>query len=91
MIYLYAFGYCISLAPIVWLYPSEIMPAKIACSGYISIYFWGTILQLVFPIMQLDIKIYGCFFLFASVCFIGLFISHFSIIETKGKTKDEIE
>lgn len=86
------FGFGISLGPIVWLYIPEILPSQKGVSlASLHLFFWASIVGLVFPTIVDGIGLNGAFMMFTGLnCLSLLFIIVF-IKETKGKTIQEID
>ncbi len=99
LIYLFIFGYGISLGPIVWLYLAEILPSKGISVATLVVFSSSTSLTFLFPILKDSIGINGLFFLYASLrlqiylyySFLGLIFIIIFVKETKSKSKLEIE
>lgn len=39
----------------------------------------------ILPLMVQSLELYGCMFIFSSICFVGLFVIVLFLPETKGK------
>jgi len=87
--------YSFSLAPIVWVLISEIFPNRVRGVGMgISVFFlwFGTFtLTFSFPLLNEGIGTAYTFWLYGAICFLGFFIVKKYLVETKGKTLEEIE
>lgn len=87
--------YAMSLAPITWVVLSEIFPNKIrgaamaAATGVLWIA--STLLVLFFPWINKTFNLYGAFWIYAVICFGGFLFVRQKLIETKGKSLEELE
>lgn len=87
--------YASTLAPITWVVLSEIFPNRIRgvamAVATFSLWTASMLLTFFFPIINNAIQASGSFWLFAILCFGGfIFIKH-KLVETKGKSLEEIE
>ncbi len=87
--------YSLTLAPVVWVVLSEIFPNRIrgmaVAIATFALWSANALLAFSFPIINKTIQISGSFWLFASICVLGLIFIIFRTKETKGKTLEEIE
>ncbi|MCF6768038.1 sugar porter family MFS transporter [Thiotrichales bacterium 19S11-10] len=91
----YIFAFAISLGPITWVICAEIFPLEIRDFGMTvtTMANWiGATLVVRFSLSIMDsLGGYVLFFIFATCCFLGLFLVKFFTPETKGVTLEEIE
>jgi sugar porter (SP) family MFS transporter len=87
--------YGMSLAPVTWVVISEIFPNRIrgaAMSVAVSsLWIACFILTYTFPLLNKGLGPAGTFWLYASICVLGLAFIFFRLPETKGKTLEDIE
>ena len=87
--------YAMTLAPVVWVVLSEIFPNKIrgAAMAVATFALWtaNAMLAFFFPIVNKTLSTSGTFWLFAFICLAGFIFIKYKVIETKGKTLEEIE
>ena len=87
--------YASTLAPITWVVLSEIFPNRIRglamAVATFSLWAASMLLTFFFPIINNIIQASGSFWLFAIICFVGFFFIKNKLLETKGKTLEEIE
>lgn len=87
--------YSFSLAPIVWVLLSEMFPNRIRGAAMsIAVFFlWiGSFsLSYTFPILNEGIGTAWTFWVYGIICFIGYFIIRKYLVETKGKSLEQIE
>lgn len=82
----------IGLIPIPYVIIAEVLPQKIRligttiCTTTVSL--WAAIILNQFPYLLVNLHLYGCMWLFASVAIFGLLFTIFFVPETKGKTLD---
>lgn len=92
---MYISMFSIGWGPVPWLYMSEILPAKVrgTCSGLATAVNWSVsfLVTKFFTDLQNLIKPYGVFFLFSGTNFFGVLFVLIFIIETKGRSLEEIE
>nr|CAH0110442.1 unnamed protein product [Daphnia galeata] len=83
------------VGPLPWLVAGEVMPAKFKGPGSSIVAFtnWITsfIVTKVFIDMQRSLTNAGTFWVFGSLCFIGILFGVFILPETKGKTPEQIQ
>lgn len=91
----YVSGYQLGFGPISWLIISEIFPLKTrtqALSVAVICNFGSNlIVSATYLSLQNLITISGAYFLFGGVAFVSLLFVIFFVIETKGKTLEQIE
>lgn len=87
--------YASTLAPITWVVLSEIFPNRIRGVGMavatFSLWTASMLLTFFFPIINNAIHASGSFWLFAVICFSGFFFIKNKLVETKGKSLEQIE
>ncbi len=87
--------YAMSLAPITWVILSEIFPNRIrgAAMAAATSVLWiaSTLLVLLFPFIRKAVNISGAFWIYAVICIIGFLFIRSRLIETKGKSLEEVE
>lgn len=93
-IFLYVFMFGFGLGPVFWSYVPEILPLKARALGMGVItftqYLLNAIFSLVFPIILEKIGIY-IFLFFAALSLFAVFYIHKYVLETKGRSLEEIE
>ncbi len=84
-----------TLAPVTWVVLSEIFPNKVRGAAMamatFSLWIASALLTFFFPIVNSIIEASGSFWLFALICTLGFFFIKNQLVETKGKTLEEIE
>ncbi len=94
-IFLYVGAYQVSFGPIAWLLVGEVFPTKVRSQavGIATLLNFGSnfivSLNLPYAIEQIGIK--STYFGFASIGILSVASIYFSVVETKGKTLEEIE
>ena len=87
--------YAMTLAPITWVVLSEIFPNSIRGSAMAvataSLWVACFILTYTFPWLNKILNSYGTFWLYAFICIVGFVYIKRKLIETKGKTLEEVE
>ncbi len=87
--------YAMTLAPVTWVILSEIFPNKIRgmamAVATFALWIGNTLLAYFFPIINKNLNASGSFWLFALICFAGYVFIKFKVVETKGKTLEQIE
>ncbi len=87
--------YAMTLAPITWVILSEIFPNSVRGSAMAvataSLWVACFILTYTFPWLNKTLNSYGTFWLYAFICIIGFVYIKRKLIETKGKTLEEVE
>lgn len=93
-IFLYVFMFGFGLGPVFWSYVPEILPMKARALGVGVItftqYLLNAIFSLVFPMILEKIGI-NIFYFFAALSFFAVIYIHKHVLETKGKSLEEIE
>jgi SP family arabinose:H+ symporter-like MFS transporter len=83
------------MGPIPWVVISEIFPTKIRGSAMAlaTVILWGSdfVVAQTFPMLQSSIGLTYTFWLYSLCSFIGLIVSWKLVVETKGRTLEEIE
>jgi len=87
--------YAMTLAPVTWVVLSEIFPNKVRGAAMAAATFalWtgNALLAYFFPIINNKAGASGSFWIFALICVAGFFYIKARLIETKGKSLEEIE
>jgi len=87
--------YAMTLAPVTWVVLSEIFPNKVrgAAMAVATFALWtgNALLAYFFPIINNKVNASGSFWIFALICVAGFFFIKTRLIETKGKSLEEIE
>jgi SP family arabinose:H+ symporter-like MFS transporter len=87
--------YAMTLAPVTWVVLSEIFPNKVrgAAMAMATFALWSgnALLAYYFPIINNKVGASGSFWIFALICVAGFFYIKARLIETKGKSLEEIE
>lgn len=87
--------YGMTLAPVTWVVLSEIFPNKIrgAAMAVATFALWSgnALLAYFFPIINNKVNASGSFWIFALICVAGFFYIKSRLIETRGKSLEEIE
>jgi SP family sugar porter-like MFS transporter len=87
--------YAMSLAPVVWVFLSEIFPNRIRGAAMavsvFSLWLACTALTFTFPILNDRLGAHGTFWLYGTICAIGFLVILFKLPETKGKSLEEIQ
>jgi SP family sugar porter-like MFS transporter len=87
--------YSFSLAPIVWVLLSEMFPNRIRGAAMsiavFTLWFGSFSLSYTFPILNEGIGTAWTLWIYGIICFVGFFIIRKNLVETKGKSLEEIE
>ncbi|MDF1576117.1 MAG: sugar porter family MFS transporter [Bacteroidales bacterium] len=87
--------YAMTLAPVTWVVLSEIFPNKVrgAAMAVATFALWtgNLLLAYFFPLINNKIHASGSFWLFSLICVAGFFYIKARLIETRGKSLEEIE
>lgn len=87
--------YAMTLAPLTWVVLSEIFPNKVrgAAMAVATFALWSgnALLAYFFPMINNKINASGSFWIFALICAAGFFYIKTRLIETKGKSLEDIE
>ena len=87
--------YAATLAPVTWVVISEIFPNRIRGTAMsVSVFFlWLAcfVLTYTFPILKESFGAGNTFWIYAVICVGGLFLVHFRLPETKGRSLEQIE
>lgn len=87
--------YAVSLAPVTWVLISEIFPNRLRSAGVsaavASLWAASFALTYSFPLLMRFASMAGTFFIYSGVCFLGAVLVYAFVLETKGKTLEEIE
>ncbi|KAF0304858.1 Facilitated trehalose transporter Tret1-2 [Amphibalanus amphitrite] len=88
-------GFGIGFGPITYLYMGEILPpdVKNLASGIAIFFNWGTsfLTTLTFEPLEDAISPAGTFWMYACLCLIGAVILQLTLVETRGKTLEQIQ
>ncbi|KAH8325133.1 hypothetical protein KR074_002730, partial [Drosophila pseudoananassae] len=92
---IYVIGFSMGFGPIPWLMMGEILPAKVRgpAASMVTAFNWACtfIVTKTFQDMIDLLGTHGAFWVFAGVCFVGVFFVIFFVPETRGWTLEEIE
>lgn len=92
---LFIVSFSMGFGPIPWMMMAELFPVEYrgTATGITVITNWMLVfvVTLCFPIMQVAIGIYSCFWFFAGFMVLGTIFVFFLIPETKGKTISQIQ
>ena len=87
--------YAMTLAPITWVILSEIFPNSVRGSAMAvataSLWIACFVLTYTFPWLNKTLNSFGTFWLYAFICILGFVYIKRKLIETKGKTLEEVE
>lgn len=87
--------YALTLAPTTWVVLSEIFPNRVrgVAMSIATFFLWSAcfILTYTFPSLNEGLGASGTFWLYGAICLVGFFFMRKYLIETKGKTLEEIE
>lgn len=87
--------YAMTLAPVTWILLSEIFPNRIRglamAIATFSLWTASAFLTYFFPIINKAIGAAGSFWIFSALCFFGAIFIKVKLIETKGKSLEEVE
>ncbi|MBA7578830.1 D-xylose-proton symporter [subsurface metagenome] len=90
----YVASFCISIGIVIWVYLSEIFPTKIRgrALSIATMVLWlsNVVITQVFPWMLEKIQ-GNIFYVFTFICLLAFLFVKYMIIETKGRTLEEIE
>ncbi|WP_270765841.1 sugar porter family MFS transporter [Lacticaseibacillus rhamnosus] len=93
-IFVYVFAFSFGLGPVFWSYVPEILPLKARALGMGVItftqYLFNGILSLIFPMLIEALGI-NVFYIFAALSALAVFYIHKIVLETKGRTLEDIE
>jgi sugar porter (SP) family MFS transporter len=92
-LYIAAFG--VSWGPVVWVMLAEIFPLKVrgAAMGVATVLLWGSnfVVSLTFPILLASVGVGPLFLGFSVLCAAAFFFVRAFVVETKGRSLEEIE
>ncbi|CAK1601949.1 unnamed protein product [Parnassius mnemosyne] len=92
---IYLLGFSLAFGPIPWLMMGEILPAKIrgAAASICTSFNWLCTFTVTKTFHNIIVAIgpSGTFWLFGSICFVGLFFVVVCVPETRGKSLEQIE
>ncbi|KAJ0170751.1 hypothetical protein K1T71_013523 [Dendrolimus kikuchii] len=92
---LFIISFSMGFGPIPWMMMAELFPVEFrgTATGFTVITNWVLVfvVTLCFPILQVAIGIYSCFWIFAAIMIVCIFFVFFLIPETKGKTISQIQ
>ena len=87
--------YAMTLAPVTWVVLSEIFPNRVrgAAMAVATFALWSgnALLAYFFPIINNRVNASGSFWIFALICVAGFFYIRARLIETRGRSLEEIE
>lgn len=86
--------YATSLAPVTWVLIAEIFPnhirARATTVAVVALWAAYFVLVFTFPILAQKLGAYGPFYMYAGICVLGFLFVRTRVVETKGKTLEEI-
>ncbi|XP_026285299.1 facilitated trehalose transporter Tret1 isoform X2 [Frankliniella occidentalis] len=92
---LYVVGFSVGFGPVPWLMMGEILPANIrgSAASLATAFNWSCVflVTLTFENIMTSIGKHNGYWMFAGVCFVGLFFVIFFVPETQGKSLEDIE
>jgi len=87
--------YAMTLAPVTWVVLSEIFPNRVrgAAMAVATFALWSgnALLAYFFPVINNRVNASGSFWIFALICVAGFFYIRARLIETRGRSLEEIE
>ncbi len=87
--------YAVSLAPVTWVVISEIFPNRIRAEAVslavTALWIACFVLTYTFPLLNAAISAAGVFFVYASICLVGLVYLSLRLPETRNRSLEEIE
>ncbi len=87
--------YGTTLAPVTWVLLSEIFPNRIRATAMsiatFSLWIGCTVLTMTFPMLNSTLKASGTFWLYGAICILGFFFVRKMLVETKGKSLEQLE
>jgi MFS transporter, SP family, xylose:H+ symportor len=87
--------YATSLAPVTWVLITEIFPnhirARATTVAVVALWAAYFVLAFTFPILADKLGAYGPFYMYAGICVLGFLFVRARVVETKGKTLEEID
>ncbi|MFV0483258.1 MAG: sugar porter family MFS transporter [Bacteroidales bacterium] len=87
--------YAMTLAPVTWVVISEIFPTRVrgAAMAISTFALWAAcfVLTYTFPMLNKGLGAYGTFWLYGGICVLGFLFIWKNLVETKGKSLEEIE
>ncbi|KAJ4842035.1 putative polyol transporter 3 [Turnera subulata] len=93
--YIFVAFFNIGLAPITWVYSSEIFPLRLRAQGYslgvAMNRLMNATISMTFLTLYEAITIGGAFFLFAGISVVALLFFYFLFPETKGRSLEDME
>mgnify|MGYP001201311233 FL=1 len=94
-VFMYVGAYQVSFGPIAWLLVGEIFPQRVrsAAVGAATLTNFGSnfLVSLYLPTIIEDFGRAGTYYLFSAMCVVALVSIYLTVVETKGKTLEEIE
>jgi MFS family permease len=86
--------YATSLAPVTWVLIAEIFPnhvrARATTVAVVALWAAYFVLVFTFPVLAQKLGAYGPFYMYAGICVLGFWFVRTRVVETKGKTLEEI-
>lgn len=87
--------YATSLAPVTWVLIAEIFPnhirARATTVAVVALWAAYFVLVFTFPVLAQKLGAYGPFYMYAGICVLGFLFVRSRVVETKGKTLEEID
>lgn len=92
---IFVIGFSLGFGPIPWLMMGEILPAKVrgSAASIVTAFNWACTFLVTKTFIDITEAIgsYGAFWLFGSVCCVGMLFIVFCVPETQGQSLEEIE
>jgi len=87
--------YAMTLAPVTWVVLSEIFPNRVRgiamAVATFALWSGNALLAYFFPLINNRVHASGSFWIFALICVAGFFYIRARLIETRGRSLEEIE
>lgn len=92
---IFVIGFSLGFGPIPWLMMGEILPAKVrgSAASIVTAFNWSCTFLVTKTFLDIInvIGAYGAFWLFGSVCVVGMFFVIMCVPETQGQSLEDIE
>lgn len=91
----FVIGFSLGFGPIPWLMMGEILPAKVrgSAASIVTAFNWACTFVVTKTFIDIveSIGSHGAFWMFGSVCFVGMFFIAICVPETQGQSLEDIE